>query len=256
MTIDIKLDQFEGPLDLLLHLIKKNELDIYDIQLCSITDQYLAILDGMKHLNLEVAGDFLLMAATLLQIKSRQLLPPSEVEEEDEMEEEDPRAELIRRLLEYKKYKEAAETLDALPQLGREVFGRPCPEPDMEASEDAGIEAVGLFELVEAFRKILKESPAEVFHEVDFERLSVADRLNSILSLLAERRSVAFEEIFTETPDRHEVVVTFLAMLELVKLRLIHLMQNASYGAIWLYPRAIDEEAAPLEIGEEILGYK
>lgn len=256
MAIEIKLDQFEGPLDLLLHLIKKHEMDIYDIQIARITDQYLAILDAMKSLNLEVAGEFLLMAATLLHIKSKMLLPQSEELEEGEEEAEDPRAELVRRLLEYKKYKEAAEVFNAHSQLGRDVFVRSCPDPALEVREEEEFEAVGLFELAAAFRELLKEVPEESFHQVDVERLSVTDRVNAILSVLSERKSLAFREMFSERPDRHEVVVTFLAMLELVKMRLVRLMQNSRFGNIWIHPAVAEAEAASLDIGEDSLGYK
>ncbi len=255
MSIEIKLEQFEGPLDLLLHLIKKNEMEIWDIPIARITDQYLAILDAMKTLNLDVAGEFLVMAATLLHIKSRMLLPVSEDVEEGEEDEEDPRAELVRRLLEYKKYKEAAENLESLPLLGRDQFARGANDPDLEHVDDAGFEVVGLFDLVEAFKQVLSECADDAVHEVDLERLSITDRINTILGTLADRGGVTFREMFSETPDRHEVVVTFLAMLELVKMRLVQLMQNRAYGTIWLYPREDSETAgAPLE--EDHFGYQ
>jgi len=255
MGIDIKLDQFEGPLDLLLHLIRKNEMDIWNIQIAQITDQYLAILDAMQHLNLDVAGEFLVMAATLLHIKSRTLLPAGEEEEEGEEDEEDPRAELVRRLLEYKKYKEAAETLEALPLLGRDQFPRGGDDPELDHIEDAGFEVVGLFDLVEAFKQVLAGCADDAVHEVDLERLSITDRINAILETLVERGGVTFLEMFSEQPDRHEVVVTFLAMLELVKMRLVKLMQNRRYGTIWLYPRDEEEQGAA-NVGEDELGYQ
>jgi len=255
MGIEIKLEQFEGPLDLLLHLIRKNEMDIWNIQVAQITDQYLAILDAMKTLNLDVAGEFLVMAATLLHIKSRLLLPASEDVEEGEEDEEDPRAELVRRLLEYKKYKEAAENLEAFPLLGRDQFPRGANEPDLEQVEDAGFEVVGLFDLVEAFKQVLAECADDAVHEVDLERLTITDRINTILGTLADRGGVTFREMFNETPDRHEVVVTFLAMLELVKMRLVQLMQNRAYGTIWLYPRE-DDAAAQTAPEEEHFGYQ
>jgi segregation and condensation protein A len=250
----VRLDNFEGPLDLLLHLIKKHEMDIYDIPIAEITAQYLATLDAMQSLNLDVAGEFLVMAATLLQIKSRLLLPQPE-EEAAEEEEEDPRAELVRRLLEYQKYKEAALSLDGRPQLGREVFARVAamPEPDTAAA-DGGFEAVGIYELVEALRAVLAEAPPEVFHEVDVERLSVTERVTAILSQLEGRQSLAFGDLFEERPARPQVVVTFLALLELVRLRLVKLMQNARFGPIWLFPAVTGEEAeTPLD--EDNLGY-
>ena len=157
-TYSVHLDKFEGPLDLLLHLIKKNELDICDIPISVITQQYLDYIKLMKELNLEVAGDFLLMASTLLHIKSRMLLPKDEQEEVEE--EIDPRAELIQRLLEYQQYKEAGKVLEARPLLGREVFTRSCPEPLLlEAQSDEGLLELELFDLVDAFRSLLVRIP-------------------------------------------------------------------------------------------------
>lgn len=254
MTCDIRIDKFEGPLDLLLHLIKKNEVDIYDIPIADITAQYVAYVDAMKNLNLDVAGEFLLMAATLVHIKSRLLLPPTQVDEPEE-DEEDPRAELVRRLLEYQKYKAAAVTLDALPLLEREVFARRFPLPDMEETEAVGFEAVGLYDLVEALRSILREVPAETFHDIDVDQLSVTERVNVILTLLAGRESLSFRDLFTGRPDRNEVVVTFLATLELVRLKLVRLLQNSRFGAIWLFPAVTDEETTTLQLEEDSLGY-
>lgn len=254
MSYDICINNFEGPLDLLLHLIKKNEMDIYDIPIADITTQYVAFIDAMKNLNLDVAGEFLLMAATLVHIKSRLLLPQTQ-DDEPEEEEEDPRAELVRRLLEYQKYKEAAVALDATPLLGREVFARTFPSPDLEEAEEGECEAVGLYDLVEAFRSLLREAPPETFHEIDVDQLSVTERVNVILTVLAGRDSLAFRELFTGRPDRNEVVVSFLAMLELVRLKLVRLMQNSRFGTIWLYPAIAGEEATSLQLEEDSLGY-
>ncbi len=254
MVYEVKIENFEGPLDLLLHLIKKNEMDIYDIPMAEITSQYLAMLDAMKNLNLDVAGEFLLMAATLIHIKSRLLLPQSE-EDDAEEEEADPRAELVRRLLEYQKYKEAAADLDALPVLGREVFARRFTAPELEASEESEFEAVGLFELVEALRSLLKTAPEASFHEITGEQLSVTERINCILDLLRGRKSLAFGDLFPERPSRPEVVVTFLAMLELGKVRMVRLMQNTRFGVITLFPAVEEEVLTPLELGEEVFGY-
>lgn len=254
MALDVKIDKFEGPLDLLLHLIKKNEMDIYDIHVAQITEQYLKIIDAMREFNFDVAGEFLVMASTLIHIKSRMLLPAREDEDDPDGEEEDPRAELVRRLLEYKKYKEAARALEDRPILGRDVHARKFTAPDLEPKADAEFEEVGLFELVEALQDLLREAPPETFHDVDVEQLSVTERLNGILSSLSGRESLAFQEIFTATPNRHEVTVTFLAMLELVKLRMVKLMQNNRYGTIWIFP-TVDEDAVETDISEDALGY-
>ena len=250
----IQLENFEGPLDLLLHLIKKNEMDIYDIPMAAITEQYLAILDTMKTLNLDLAGEFLLMAATLLHIKSKQLLPKI-VEEDLEEEEEDPRAELVRRLLEYQKYKEVSLTLDHKPQLGRDVFARVAPQPEVLEEAEAGFVAVGLFDLLEALKEVIKESPDQLVHEVNMEQLSVTDRINAILSTLQGKESVAFVDLFSDGVKRNEVIVTFLALLELVKLRLVRFMQNVHHGAIWLFPAVVNDENEELDAGDDALGY-
>jgi segregation and condensation protein A len=250
----IHLENFEGPLDLLLHLIKKNEMDLYDIPIATITQQYLTALDTMKTLNLDVAGEFLLMAATLLHIKSKMLLPKI-VEEELDDEEDDPRAELVRRLLEYQKYKEVSLTLDKQPQLGRDLYARVAPEPEVLEESEAGFVTVGLFDLVEALKAVLKESPVPFVHEVNREQLSVTDRINVILTLLQGHDSLAFNDLFSGGLKRNEMIVTFLALLELVKLRMVRFMQNAHQGTIWLFPAVVPDELNDLELGEDTLGY-
>ena len=251
---DIHLENFEGPLDLLLHLIKKNEMDISDIPIAAITAQYLGILDAMKTLNLDIAGEFLLMAATLLHIKSKMLLPRI-VEDETEEEEEDPRAELVRRLLEYQKYKEVSETLEAGPLLGRDLFTRAAPEPEVLEEAETGFVAVGLFDLLAALRDVLEEKPEELVHEVNLEQLSVTDRINAILTELRGKESIAFLDLFSDGIRRTEVIVTFLALLELVKMRMVRFMQNTHNGTIWLFPSVAVDENVELEVGEDKLGY-
>lgn len=245
----VRLDKFEGPLDLLLHLIRKNELDIYDIPISVITRQYLDYIKLMKDLNLEVAGDFLLMASTLLHIKSRMLLPKEEQEEEGE-EEPDPRAELIRRLLEYQQYKEAGMVLESRALLGREVFTRGCPEPLPNAGQvDEGPLELGLFDLVDAFRALLARIPADSFHDVAAaDTFSIADCINEILALLQEQDTLQFDEIVNEDSTRERVIVTFLAMLELCRLKLIRIFQNDPHGNIWFVPAvATDAAESPHE---------
>lgn len=230
-------------------------MDIYNIPISSITDQYLAALDAMKSLNLDVAGEFLVMASTLLHIKSRMLLPtpPEELLEEEEV---DPREELVRRLLEYQKYKEAASVLNTFPLLGRDVFSRPIVEKDDSSSTDIPeFVDVGLLELIEAFRDIMRQAPEETFHEITPEKLSVTEKVNQILLLLSETERLSFVDLFTQKPDRGEVVVTFLAMLELVKLRLVRLMQNNRFGSIWIFSVPDDTEDADIDLSEDSLGY-
>jgi len=230
----VRLNVFEGPLDLLLHLIKKNELSITDIPISLITEQYLDYLKLMKVLNLDIAGDYLLMASTLLHIKSKMLLPtPSEDEDE---EGEDPRAELVKRLLEYQKYKEAAAELERRPLLDRDVFVRSIP---MEAREGEGEERieVSLFELLEAFRQVLERAGSKTFHDVTLERITVEEKMEEILSLLQrENRTVAFHLLFPAEAPRRALVVTFLAILELVKMSRIRLFQLAPFETIRISP--------------------
>lgn len=237
----VQLEAFEGPLDLLLHLIRKNELDIRDIPIAVITRQYLDYIRLMKDLNLELAGDFLLMASTLLHIKSRMLLPDEQ--EEAEGEEVDPRAELVQRLLEYQQYKEAGMVIGARALLGREVFARPVSETGMDdAGQDEGPIELELFDLVDAFRELLARIPVETFHDVEAaETFSIADSINEILSLLQEKDTVQFEELVRDDFTRERIIVTFLAILELGRLKLIRIMQLERYGSIWFVSAVGDD---------------
>ena len=230
----VRLEVFEGPLDLLLHLIHKNELDIFNIPIALITEQYLDYLKLMKVLNLDIAGEYLLMASTLLHIKSKMLLPtPSEEEEE---EGEDPRAELVRRLLEYQKYKNAAAELEKRPMLDRDVFIRLMLMETEKPPEEERME-VSLFELLEAFRQVLERMKPESFHEVILERLSVEEKIEDILSLLQmENRSMAFHLLFPEQAPLRLVIVTFLAILELVKMKRVRIFQMAPFETIRVSP--------------------
>lgn len=253
MSYQVELEVFKGPLDLLLHLIKKHEMDIYDIPIAEITAQYLAALDTMKSLNLDIAGEFLVMASTLVHIKSRMLLP-LEVDPELEEDDVDPRAELVQRLLEYQRYKEVAVALDEYDMLGRDVFNRSCHDAAVDETNDGPLQPVGVFELVNALQELLKDSPPERVHEVVRERLSVAERVSMLLKLLKDNQSLAFDALLPELPDREELVVTFLAMLELVKLRMIRIMQNQRCGAIWLFS-AMSDSVGELPLQDETFGY-
>ena len=229
-----RLEGFEGPLDLLLHLIQKNELDIFNIPIALITEQYLEYLQWMKVLNLDTAGEYLLMASTLLHIKSRMLLPKSSEAEEEE--EEDPRAELVRRLLEYQKYKNAALEMEKRPLLDRDVFIRLAPADPEEEPEEERIE-VSLFELLEAFREVLKKVKPETVHEVILEHISVEAKILEILEILEkENRSIAFHRLFPEQASRRVVVITLLAILELVKMKRIRIFQLAAFETIRISP--------------------
>jgi segregation and condensation protein A len=227
-----RLEGFEGPLDLLLHLINKNQLDITNIPIALITSQYLEYLKLMKVLNLDIAGEYLLMASILLHIKSKMLLPalPEEV-----VEEEDPRVELMRKLLEYQKYKEAAMELGRRPLLDRDVFIRSM-STEKEDQEEEKME-VNLFELLETFRKMLDRVKPEVFHDVFLDRLTVEEKVQEILLLLQkEKRSISFHLLFPEEASRREIVITFLAILELVKTKLVRIFQSAPFETIRISP--------------------
>ncbi|HZV82131.1 MAG TPA: segregation/condensation protein A, partial [Geobacteraceae bacterium] len=243
----------EGPLDLLLHLIRKNEVDIYNIPIAEISRQYLDYLDVMRELNLDIAGEFLVMASTLIQIKSQMLLPnPVDPEGEDEPG-EDPRAELVRRLLEYEKYRQAAVDLASRNLLDRDVFARNFPSPELEevVPEETFTE-IEVFELVDAFRRILAKAPKESFHEVGSENISIADRISDILEFLQGKEMVTFEDLFLGNLTREFIVATFLAILELCRLKMIRLTQVESYGNIWIRSAVLPGDVQPAELPIDI----
>lgn len=228
----IKLDIFEGPLDLLLYLVKKDHLNIYDIPIKEVTEQYLRYLELMRLLDLNIAGEFLVMAATLLQIKSKMLLP-AEKEETLDTEEEDPRAELVRRLLEYEKFKEIAQDLRERESAQQEVFKRPkLPEKqDVLGDKEVYFEA-NLFDLIAAFSRALEDVPKELFYEVIKDEFTVEDKIHQILHLLLVEPSVQISRLFSEARNKIEVVVTFLGILELIRLKEIVARQKSLFGEI------------------------
>jgi len=236
MSYEIKLDIFEGPLDLLLYLIRKNEIDIYNIPIALITEQYLEYLDIMRSLNLDLAGEYLVLAATLIHIKSRLLLPPVEGEEDGE-EGEDPRNELVRQLLEYQAFKEAALSLEARPLLDRDVFTRGAP-PEEPAAAEQEVETmieVGVFELVQAFRTLMAGLDRSEDMAIDTEKMSLTDRINEIMERLTEEKELTFTALLGERTDRKRIVYTFLAILELMKLRMVRAYQLGPFGVIRLF---------------------
>ncbi|HBA86519.1 MAG TPA: segregation/condensation protein A [Geobacter sp.] len=242
----VRIEEFEGPLDLLLHLIKKNEVDIYNIPIAAIARQYLEYIELMKELNLDIAGEFLVMAATLLQIKSRMLLPVTPEEEEAEVE--DPRAELVRRLLEYQRYRDASYLLTSRNLLGRDVFARKFGSPELEELEPVEEPAdVELFELIEAFQRVLARISVDTFHDVIADGISIADRIGEVLSVLHVEKTVVFDSLFADGMTRDLLVVTFLSILELCKLKLIKIVQGESLGTIWLTLAASAEEGSDPE---------
>lgn len=231
----VRLEKFEGPLDLLLHLIRKNEINIYDIPIALITHQYLEYLSLMKSLNLAVAGEFLVMAATLVQIKARMLLPADETEG-DEEDGPDPREELIRRLLEYKQFKEAAGALDHREREWREIFTREePPAAPVKASDALPIEDLSLFDLVDALQSVLDRAPQHRrLMEIEPDQLTVKDRMNAVLEVLEGKESVTFVSLFEGQGHRLVIIVTFLALLELTRLKLVRVFQAETFGPILL----------------------
>jgi segregation and condensation protein A len=224
---------FEGPLDLLLHLVKEHQVDLFDIPIAKITESYLATLERLRELDIDLAGEFLHMAAQLLLMKSRMLLPRTEVAEDAPAEEApvaDPRAELVRRLLEYQKYKEAAEDLARHDILDRDVFTRRARLATAPAAAEGpeGLADVSVFKLIEALDRALKHARPEIGHEVVSDRLSITDAISRIAEVLRSRRRVAFEELLGG-PDgantRSAIIATFLAVLEMAKLKLVRVFQ-------------------------------
>jgi len=241
-ALEVFLDAFEGPLDLLLYLIKRQNLDILDVPIAQITAQYMDYVELMKDLNLELAADYLVMAAILAEIKSRMLLPRSIDEDEDS---EDPRAELIRRLQEYERYKQAAEDIDALPRLGRDVYQgsalfedqhRERPEPDVD-----------LKEILLALKDVLHRADMFTSHHIQREQLSLRERMSNVLDKIKTDTFTAFTDLFDFSEGRDGVVVTFMAVLELLKQRMIEMVQTEPFAPIHV---KANTSADPIEIEE------
>ncbi len=248
LPYQVRIQNFEGPLDLLLHLIRKSEINIYDIPIALIAQQYLEYIEAMKDLNLNVAGDFLVMAATLLQIKSKMLLPADEAAL-DEEDGPDPRDELVRRLLEYKTYKEAATRLDGQEKMWRETFSREQAPTEPVETDETLLENVSLFDLVDALQGILDRNPGKKLIEIMPDNLTVRERMNVILELLEGKDSVSFVDLFEQTSHRLVVIVTFLAMLELIRLRVARVFQAEAFGPI-LVSRAFSLVPDPAELDD------
>ena len=232
----VKLEVFEGPLDLLLYLIKRDEVDIYDISIERITKQYLSYLDAFQVLNIELAGEFIVMAANLLYIKSRTLLPVEQQMAEEDAEEDDPRWELIRQLIEYKKFKEAASLMRDQEAMQENLFARVPVTPDLAPSENLLVDEVGIFDLIHAFQKILKrlEKKPEDLREIFAENFTVSDKIDHVLRLTSSGVPIRFEELFADAAGRTEIVVTFLAMLELIRLKQLRVRQESMCAEIWI----------------------
>lgn len=232
MTYKVNLEIFEGPLDLLLYLIKKGEFNIQDIPIAVITEQYLGYMELMRMLDLDIAGEFLVMAATLMHIKSKMLLPPEEMEEEQE--EEDPREELVKKLLEYRKFKEAAERLKAKEEQQKEVFSRPGSKPAAEPGDedDELYFEANIFDLLSAFSKVLKEVPKNEFYEVIKDEVTVSEKIHEIFHILVKKPVIYFLDLFGRVKDKIDIIATFLALLELIRMKEILVRQDRIFGDI------------------------
>lgn len=254
----VRLEVFEGPLDLLLYLIKKDELEIHDIPMGTITTQYIQYLDLMKMLDLNIAGEFLVMAATLMMIKSRMLLP---VEERPEMEEEeeDPRWDLVRQLVEYKKFKDAALHLEALELRREDIFGRDGADAVLDKDPEVALHDVGLFDLISAFNDALKKVKTEELREIFAERFTVAEKIEVLSDRLQSEGSFSLSRMFAGMRSRSEIACTFLALLELIRLCQVRAVQKETYGEILIesaegiverVPSLVEEALPPTDGGQ------
>jgi segregation and condensation protein A len=232
-TYEVRIENiFEGPMDLLVHLIKKHEMDIYDIPIALITEQYLQYIEWMKSINIDIAGDFILMASTLTKIKSKMLLPVHGEEDDDD----DPRLEIVKPLEEYLRIRSAADELASRNLLGEDTFVRNPSQEDFAIDQDGEIIKVGLFELIDAFQKIFEKiSEQRGMDILTADTISVRDRIAQLIDIFESRKSVTFDELFSNNVDRSEVVVTFLAILEMVRLSLLTIVQNTQSGIIRLF---------------------
>ncbi len=249
----VRLEAFSGPLDLLLHLIRKHEIDIYDIPITTITLQYLEYLELMEEMQLDVAGEFLVMAATLIHIKSRTLLPRPAPEQEDP--EEDPREALVRRLLEHQRFKAAAELLHERETVRSAQRGRPDERIATLAGEGLDAEPeleVDLFSLMTAFRAVVERSKQRPRMVLPMEQMSIEDRIEQLLARLSETEAVGFEDLFDDTAARGDFILTFLALLEMIRLKIVRVFQGGVGGPIRVYRRARPADA-PHPIGEPLV---
>jgi len=250
MGYKLKLDIFEGPLDLLLFLIKKDDIDIADIPIASITDQYMRYIEMMKMLDLDIVGDFLVMAATLMQIKSKMLLPPDPDAQEEE--EEDPRNELVLRLQEYKKFKEIADALKEKELLRKNFFSRTVDEETKKQLKEEAKEIffeASLFDLINALSDALKKVPEEVIHEIITEEYTVEQKIHDILHHLLDRSRTSLKGLFQMAKCKMEMIVTFLAILELIRLKEIKAVQKRTFDDIEILRNT--DNMVPVEAKEE-----
>ncbi|MBI4825796.1 MAG: segregation/condensation protein A [Nitrospirae bacterium] len=227
-----KMPDFEGPLDLLLHMIREEKIDIYDIPIVHITKQYLEYIDLMKELNLEIAGEFLVMAATLIHIKTKMLLPPDEVAADEAPE--DPRSELVMRLLEYQAFKDSSLYLRTREETWKNVFHRPLPQKeDFDFEPEPLFDEMSVFDLISAFKELLKTAPMEM-REITRETLTISDKINFIVERLEKEDGIRFQDLFEGDYTKVSIIVTFLALLEISRLGLARIYQEKGFGIIWI----------------------
>ncbi|HSR88392.1 MAG TPA: segregation/condensation protein A [Pontiella sp.] len=248
----VSLEVFEGPLDLLLYLIKKDEVDIYDIPIGLITDQYMAYLQLMKVLDLNIAGDFIVMSATLMLIKSRMLLPVEERRDQEDEEEEDPRWDLVRQLVEYKKFKDAADHLEELEMRMENVFGRESEHVELGVPPDVDLRDASIFDLISSLNEALGRVKEENLEEIFAEEYTVSQKVTYIMENLKIAKRLSITDLFTGMVSRQEIVCTFLAVLELIKLNRIAAVQDDHFGSIVVEPREPEPEALPEESPDEV----
>jgi len=237
----VRLEVFEGPLDLLLYLIKKDEVDIYDIPIGTITKQYMEYIHMMRIMDLDIAGEFIVMASTLMLIKSRMLLPEEERAEEEE-EEEDPRWDLVRQLVEYKKFKDSAMHLHELEIARESVFVRGGEGVQMPPATDVMLSDVSLFDLMSAFNEALNRVEKENLREIFAEHFTVAEKIDEVRDMLVRKKRISVSGLFEGMRSRNEIVCTFLAVLELIRMAQAGIYQEKVFGEIWIQPLTQDEE--------------
>jgi segregation and condensation protein A len=250
----VSIELFEGPLDLLLHLIKKNEVDVVNIPVAAITEQYLAYIELLRELNLDIAGEYLVMAATLTLVKSRLLLPSPDSDDDDEG---DPRADLVRQLLEYQRFREAAQQLRDRPRLGRDVFAREASADGVEPADNEPVAVrATMWELLAALREVLRRAQPDPVHEVESEPVSLRARVEDLLRTLSVARSLTFESLFDERSSRPMIIVTFLALLELMKIGAVEALQPERLGEIMIVLAVDDISTVSLDLADEYGGMR
>jgi segregation and condensation protein A len=247
----VNLEVFEGPLDLLLYLIKKDEVEICDIPIGRITTQYMEYLELMKILNLEIAGDFIVMASTLMLIKSRMLLPDEQRGPVEDDDEDDPRWDLVRQLVEYKKFKDAAGFLEVLEEEQENVFGREGEHVELGARPDVGMQDVGIFDLITALNEALDRVPQEELQEIFAEQFTVAEKVDDLLERTGKGKTISLSRLFIDMRSRQEIVCTFLAVLELIKLNRLAARQDSHFEEIVIEQVEESDDAPAVDLEEE-----